>query len=217
MKQDIVIPILCYAHPRLFSLDDKSWCVGGAPSVCSQWNVQLVQCTPFHTHRGWYKRLIFLICDHPWQAEGNWGQPQEGVWSFDVMFRKHPADVVDGWSNKGQGSPWRGILYRYIFFMMWNEGRTDLPVIVAIQFERTEEEFKFWWETFQVADEWWCDSSFRHRLVWVGFLYTMSHNELVFCTRVYQKVSGLAVWSENCKVHSSLPRDAVVSLFCEWV
>jgi hypothetical protein len=36
-------------------------------------------------------------------------------------------------------------------------------------------------------------------------------------TRVYPKVSGLAAWSENCKRYSSLPLDAVVSLFCESV
>jgi hypothetical protein len=36
-------------------------------------------------------------------------------------------------------------------------------------------------------------------------------------TRVYPKVSGLAAWSENCKWYSSLPLDAVVSLFCESV
>jgi hypothetical protein len=34
-------------------------------------------------------------------------------------------------------------------------------------------------------------------------------------TRVYPKVSGLAAWSENCKLYSSLPLDAVVSLLCE--
>jgi hypothetical protein len=34
-------------------------------------------------------------------------------------------------------------------------------------------------------------------------------------TRVYPKVSGLAVWSENCKWYSSLPLGAVVLLFCE--
>jgi hypothetical protein len=32
---------------------------------------------------------------------------------------------------------------------------------------------------------------------------------------MYQKVSGLAVWSENCKWYSSLPLGAVVSLFYE--
>jgi hypothetical protein len=37
------------------------------------------------------------------------------------------------------------------------------------------------------------------------------------CTRVYPKVSGLAAWSENCKLYSSLPLGAVVSLFCESV
>jgi len=36
-------------------------------------------------------------------------------------------------------------------------------------------------------------------------------------TRVYPKVSGLATWNENRKWYSSLPLDAVVSLFCESV
>jgi hypothetical protein len=36
-------------------------------------------------------------------------------------------------------------------------------------------------------------------------------------TRVYLDVSGLAPWSENCKWYSSLPLNAVVSLFCESV
>jgi hypothetical protein len=36
-------------------------------------------------------------------------------------------------------------------------------------------------------------------------------------TRVYPKVSRLAAWRENCKWYSSLPLDAVVSLFCESV
>jgi hypothetical protein len=35
------------------------------------------------------------------------------------------------------------------------------------------------------------------------------------CRTVYQKFSGLAAWSENCKWYSSLPVGAVVSLFCE--
>jgi hypothetical protein len=35
--------------------------------------------------------------------------------------------------------------------------------------------------------------------------------------RVYPKVSGLAAWSENCKWYSSLPPDAVLSLFYESV
>jgi hypothetical protein len=38
---------------------------------------------------------------------------------------------------------------------------------------------------------------------------------LIVNTRVYPEVSGLAVWSENCKWYSSLPLGAVVSLFCE--
>jgi hypothetical protein len=37
------------------------------------------------------------------------------------------------------------------------------------------------------------------------------------CTRVYQIVSGLAARSEKCKWYSSLPLDAVVSLFGESV
>jgi hypothetical protein len=54
-----------------------------------------------------------------------------------------------------------------------------------------------------------------------------SYSEIVFsvvnihCTKycrwVYQKVSGLAAWSENCKWYGSLPLGAVVSLFCESV
>jgi hypothetical protein len=35
--------------------------------------------------------------------------------------------------------------------------------------------------------------------------------------RVYPIVFGLAAWSENFKWYSSLPLDAVVSLFCESV
>jgi hypothetical protein len=35
--------------------------------------------------------------------------------------------------------------------------------------------------------------------------------------RVYSKVSGLVVWSENCKWYSSLPLGADVSLFYESV
>jgi hypothetical protein len=40
---------------------------------------------------------------------------------------------------------------------------------------------------------------------------------LIWYTRVYPKVSGLASWSENCKWYSSMPLGAVVSLFCESV
>jgi hypothetical protein len=35
--------------------------------------------------------------------------------------------------------------------------------------------------------------------------------------RVYPKVSGLVAWSENCKWYSSMPLDAVVSIFYESV
>jgi hypothetical protein len=35
--------------------------------------------------------------------------------------------------------------------------------------------------------------------------------------RVHPNVSGLAAWSENCKWYSSVPLDAIVSLFCESV
>jgi len=34
---------------------------------------------------------------------------------------------------------------------------------------------------------------------------------------VYPKVSGLAAWSENCKLYNSLPLHTVASLFCESV
>jgi hypothetical protein len=36
-------------------------------------------------------------------------------------------------------------------------------------------------------------------------------------TRVYSKATGLAAWSENCKLYSSLSLGAVVSSFCESV
>jgi len=39
----------------------------------------------------------------------------------------------------------------------------------------------------------------------------------IYYKRVYPKVSGLVAWSEKCKWCSSLPLDAVVSLFCESV
>jgi hypothetical protein len=35
--------------------------------------------------------------------------------------------------------------------------------------------------------------------------------------RAYPEVSGLAAWCENCKWYSSLPLDAVASLFYESV
>jgi hypothetical protein len=37
------------------------------------------------------------------------------------------------------------------------------------------------------------------------------------CTRMYPEVSGLAAWSENYKWYSSVPLDAVVSLFHDLV
>jgi hypothetical protein len=48
---------------------------------------------------------------------------------------------------------------------------------------------------------------FTHYILKIHFQYT----------RVYPKVSGLAAWSENCKRYSSLPVNAVISLFCESV
>jgi len=38
---------------------------------------------------------------------------------------------------------------------------------------------------------------------------------VLYNTRVYPKVFGLAAWRENYKWSSSLPLGAVVSLFCE--
>jgi len=50
----------------------------------------------------------------------------------------------------------------------------------------------------------WINNSFAYFLYWI-------------CTRVYQKVSGLAARSKNCKWYSSLILGAVVSLFWESV
>jgi hypothetical protein len=47
------------------------------------------------------------------------------------------------------------------------------------------------------------------------FVHSPGHH--ICCTWVYPEVSGLAAWSKNCKWYSSLPLDAVVSLFCESV
>jgi hypothetical protein len=46
-------------------------------------------------------------------------------------------------------------------------------------------------------------------------LYLYVHVHVHTHMRVHPKVSGLSAWSENCKWHSSLLLDAVVSLFCE--
>jgi hypothetical protein len=45
--------------------------------------------------------------------------------------------------------------------------------------------------------------------------HTKQEIKLVFHTRMYPKVAGLAAWSENCKWYSCLPLCAVVSLFCD--
>jgi hypothetical protein len=59
----------------------------------------------------------------------------------------------------------------------------------------------------------------RHNIELSRFLsYARSPRKIIceYCyTRVYPKVSGLAAWSENCKWYSSLPLDAIVSLFSE--
>jgi hypothetical protein len=46
---------------------------------------------------------------------------------------------------------------------------------------------------------------------------TFYDSVLSLYTIVYPKFSGLAAWSENYKWYSSLPLDAVVSLFCQSV
>jgi hypothetical protein len=51
----------------------------------------------------------------------------------------------------------------------------------------------------------------------VSTQFLQSNIRILFHTRVYPKVSGLAVWSENCKLYSSLPLGALVSLFYESV
>jgi hypothetical protein len=63
-----------------------------------------------------------------------------------------------------------------------------------------------------------CASYFNVKYV-PNYLQTaeFNHTDSEKDTRVSPKVSGLAVWSENCKWYSSLPLGAVVSLFCESV
>jgi hypothetical protein len=54
---------------------------------------------------------------------------------------------------------------------------------------------------------WQC--SISHRIFRIFYTFSARHE----CTRVYQKVSGLVAWSENCKWYNSLPLGAVISLF----
>jgi hypothetical protein len=46
---------------------------------------------------------------------------------------------------------------------------------------------------------------------------TKINNLTEMFTGMYPKVSGLAARSENCKLYSSIPLSAVLSLFCESV
>jgi hypothetical protein len=49
------------------------------------------------------------------------------------------------------------------------------------------------------------------------FISALDEGDIITTTRLYPEVSGLAAWSDNCQWYSSLPLDAVVSLFCESV
>jgi hypothetical protein len=53
------------------------------------------------------------------------------------------------------------------------------------------------------------------KFLYQGRSETTAQHWLIETMRVYPKVSGLAAWSENCKLYSSLPLGAVVLLFCE--
>jgi len=48
---------------------------------------------------------------------------------------------------------------------------------------------------------------------WTYLIVILIREITSLCTRMYPKVSGLAAWSESCKLYSSLPLNAVVSLF----
>jgi hypothetical protein len=80
-----------------------------------------------------------------------------------------------------------------------SETRTALPV--ADQY-RT---FRPLTQNFVVYSQNW---------IWAGSVWIIS---TCLHTRIYQKVSRLTAWSENCKWYSSLPLSAVVLLFCESV
>jgi hypothetical protein len=54
------------------------------------------------------------------------------------------------------------------------------------------------------------------RLVKLGVETDHKHSYIIY-TRMYPKISGLAVWSEKCKWYNSLPLGAVVSLLGESV
>jgi hypothetical protein len=68
------------------------------------------------------------------------------------------------------------------------------------------EAYKLWSSTFRKSSP----SSRNFHLLESKFLFSTKKS-------VYPKVSGLAIWSENCKWYSSLPLGAAVSLFYESV
>jgi hypothetical protein len=59
----------------------------------------------------------------------------------------------------------------------------------------------------------WCSVKAQEKLYLYLYLYWQYLMER--STWGYPKVPGLAACSENCKWYSSLPIEAVVSLFCE--
>jgi hypothetical protein len=70
------------------------------------------------------------------------------------------------------------------------------------------------------------DEGYRVQRFWIPCFYAMqmatwmekkSSEKVHGITRVYPKVSELAAWRENREWYTSLPLDAIVSLFCETV
>jgi hypothetical protein len=62
-----------------------------------------------------------------------------------------------------------------------------------------------------------CGSKRSELVFGSNFDRIISHISELLHTRVCQKVSGLAAWSENRKCYSRMPLGAAVSLFCELV
>jgi hypothetical protein len=63
------------------------------------------------------------------------------------------------------------------------------------------------------------DILLNRKCVEISFVIRAAHLFVgsIKCMSVYPEVSGLAAWRENCKWYSSLPLDAIISLFCKSV
>jgi hypothetical protein len=117
--------------------------------------------------------------------------PGQEAYSFYVMSHYHPADAVEYKSHKRYEGHQCLFFSRCVLPARWIESMMNLPVTVAILCEHTTKEFQFAGEMLQMAlalhtkieskecllVAWWCDSTFRYRLVWVGFLYTLCPEE----------------------------------------